>query len=124
LGNHVYYARYLDILEVGRTELLRSVGQPFLAWQERGVIFPVIECRLRYRGAARYDELLTIELEVSELRGIRLNFAYRILDQAGRILVEAETHHVCTSLEDKPRRLPSELTQALQPFVRSVSTKQ
>jgi len=42
---------------------------------------------------------------------------YRLLSEAGRVLVEAETLHVCTSPAEKPRRLPSELIQALQPFV-------
>jgi acyl-CoA thioester hydrolase len=118
LGNHVYYARYFDILEVGRTELFRHIGQPFLWWQERGLIFPVIECRVRYKGAARYDELLTLELSVNEARGIRLNLGYRIQNHTGQSLVEAETRHVCTSLEDKPRRLPPELITALKPFLK------
>jgi len=117
LGNHVYYSRYLDILEAARGEFFRSLGQTFLYWQERGTIFPVVECRLRYKDAARYDDVLTVELWLTAAEKVRLNFAYRILDTAGRVLVEAETLHVCTSLEDKPKRLPDELSTVLQPFV-------
>jgi acyl-CoA thioester hydrolase len=116
LGNHVYYARYLDILETARGEFFRQLGQPFLALQERDCIFPVTECRLRYLAAARYDDLLTVELRLTEAKGVRLTFACRILN-GDRLLVEAETRHVCTSLQDKPRRLPDELSAALQPFV-------
>ena len=65
LGNHVYYARYLDFLEAARGELFRKVGQPFLVLQGEEVLFPVIEARIRYRKAARYDDVLTIELEVT-----------------------------------------------------------
>src|SRR5262245_34454997 len=117
LCNHVYIPRDLDILEVARCEFFRHVGQPFLSWQERGTIFPVVECRLRYKGAARYDDVLTVELWLSAAEKVRLNFAYRILNSDGRVLVEAETNHVCTSLEDKPKRLPDELSLALQPFL-------
>jgi acyl-CoA thioester hydrolase len=119
VGNHVYYARYLDILEAARGEFVRQLGQPFLSWQERDTLFPVVECRLRYKGAARYDDVLTVELWLTAAEKVRLNFAYRILHSDGRVLVEAETLHVCTSLEEKPKRLPEELSVVLRPFLRS-----
>lgn len=109
VGNHVYYARYLDFLEVARGEFFRSLGQTFQAWQEQGFIFPVIECRLKYRAAARYDDELIVELGVTQAEGVRLGFVGRILRADGTLLVEAETWHVCTSLEERPRRLPEAL---------------
>lgn len=117
LGNHVYYSRYLDILEAARGEFFRHVGQTLLSWQERDTLLPVIECRLRYKGAARYDDLLTIELWLTAAARVRVNFAYRILNSDQALLVEAETLHVCTSLQDKPKRLPDELNAALLPFL-------
>jgi len=117
LGNHVYYARYLDILEAARGDFFRHLGQPFLKWQELDTVFPVVECHLRYQAAARYDDVLTVELWLTEVERIRLNFASRIVNQEGRVLVEAETLHVCTSLTDKPKRLPEELLGVLHPFV-------
>ena len=51
VGNHVYYSRYLDFLEAARGEFIRSLGSTVLQWQERDVIFPVIEARLRYKSA-------------------------------------------------------------------------
>src|SRR5258708_5015494 len=65
IGDHVYYARYLDLLEAARGEFFRSLGATFLQWQERDTIFPVLECRLRYRSPARYDDLLSIEVWVA-----------------------------------------------------------
>jgi acyl-CoA thioester hydrolase len=117
VGNHVYYARYLDILEAARGEFFRQLGQPFLKWQEQDTIFPVVECHLRYKAAARYDDVLTVELWLTEAEKIRLGFASRVLNQERRVLVEAETLHVCTSVTDKPKRLPEELGAALRPFV-------
>jgi acyl-CoA thioester hydrolase len=117
VGDHVYYSRYLDLLEVARGEFFRHLGRTFLDWQERDTIFPVVECRLRYKGAARYDDMVVTELWLSEAGKIRLNFAYRISDQQGRLLVEAETLHVCASIQGKPKRLPEELASLLQPFV-------
>lgn len=119
LGNHVYYARYLDLLEEARGELFRSIGEPFLKWQEQGVIFPVYEVHLRYREAARYDDELVIEVGLTRLRKAFLDFACRIVKADGAVVLEGETRHVCTSLDEKPMSIPPDLGGALQPHVRA-----
>ena len=58
-------------------------------------------------------EVLTIEVWVLEARGVRLNLGYRVVGSEGQVRVEGHTYHVCTNLEDKPRRLPAELMSAL-----------
>lgn len=113
IGNHIYYGRYLDLLEAARGELFRAAGHTFANWQAAGVIFPVIEVHLRYRAPARYDELLAIEVTILEATGIRLGFGYRIVGPDNTLLVEGETRHVCTTLEERPRRLPPDLALAL-----------
>ena len=121
VGNHVYYSRYLDMLEEARGELFRQLGCPFLALQEAGTALPVIGLQMAFKGAARYDDLLTIELGVNEMSGIRLNFGFRILNAGGALLAGGETRHVCAGLDEKPRRLPKELLEKLQPFLRPPS---
>ena len=120
VGNHLYYARHLDLLEAARGAFLRELGAGFLHWQERGTIFPVVECRLRYKAPARYDDVLAIEVWPAAVERVRLNFAYRITNQAGALILEAETFHVCTGLNEKPKRLPEELADRLRPCLRVV----
>src|SRR5262249_49065796 len=103
LGNHVYYARYLDLLEAARGEFFRCLGATFLQWQEQDVILPVVECHLRYVSPARYDDVLSTEVRVIAAQRARLNFAYRITNQVGELVLEGETHHVCTGLDGKPK---------------------
>jgi acyl-CoA thioester hydrolase len=114
VGNHIYHSRYLDLLEAARGEFVRSLGSTVLQWQERDVIFPVIEARLVYKLPARYDDLLAIEVWPTLMEKIRLNFGHRILNQHGKLILEAETFHVCTSVEEKPKRLPEELAEKLK----------
>jgi acyl-CoA thioester hydrolase len=116
VGNHVYYARYLDILEIARGEFFRELGTTFVQWQLQDAIFPVIEVRLRYKAPARYDDLLTCGLWLARADGVRLNFAYRIANQSGMVILEGETFHVCTGLDEKPKRLPEALIDLLAPF--------
>ena len=53
---------------------------------------------------------------MSALERVRLNFAYRVLHDSGRVLVEGETFHACASGDDKLKRLPEELTKLLRPY--------
>lgn len=117
IGNHVYYSRYLDLLETARGEFFRALGMTFQQLHDNGTIFPVIEARVRYKGAARYDDVLHIEVWLSELERVRMNFACRILNDAGKLLVEANTLHACASPDDKLKRLPEELVEKLRPYV-------
>ena len=113
LGNHVYYGRYLDLLEAARGEFLRQLGVSFLELQREEFIFPVIECRLRYKAPARYDDLLHIEVWPSKVERVRLHFGYRITETTGRLILEAETFHVCAGTNEKPKRLPETLMNLL-----------
>lgn len=114
VGNHVYYSRYLDFLEEARGEFFRSLGASLSVWQERGAIFPVIECHLRYRSPARYDDVLHIDIWPAVIDRVRLTFSYRVVKQTGHVVLEAKTTHVCTGLDEKPKRLPEELRHALE----------
>jgi len=117
VGNHVYHSRYLDWLEAARGEFIRSLGPTVLHWQEKDVIFPVIEARLRYKSPARYDDLLAIEVWPALVERVRLNFSHRILNQNGKLILEAETFHACTGVDEKPKRMPEELAAKLKPFL-------
>jgi len=118
VGNHVYHSRYLDLLEAARGEFIRSLGPTVLHWQDKDVIFPVIEARLRYKSPARYDDLLAIEVWPTLIERVRLNFGHRVTNQHGKLILEAETFHACTGIDEKPKRLPEELAEKLSPHLR------
>ena len=117
-GNHVYYARYLDILEESRGEFFRFLGVPLSSWQTVGAVFPVVEARLQFKSPARYDDLLSVELWLTQLRGIRLAFGYRVMNQDARVIATGDTAHVCTTLTEKPKRIPGSLVTLLAPYGR------
>ena len=117
VGNHVYHSRYLDLLEAARGEFIRSLGPTVLHWQEKDVIFPVIEARLRFKSPARYDDLLAIEVWPTVIERVRLNFGHRVTNQRGKLVLEAETIHACTGMDEKPKRMPEELAEKLRPYL-------
>jgi acyl-CoA thioester hydrolase len=118
VGNHVYYARYLDMLEEARGELFRQAGWPLRELQEAGVIFPVIGVAVSYQAPARYDDVIAISLQIIELGSVRLNFGFQISNADGKALADGETRHVCAGLDEKPKRLPKGVAEKLRPFLR------
>ena len=117
VGNHIYHSRYLDLLEAARGEFIRSLGPTVLHWQEKDVIFPVIEARLRFKSPARYDDLLAIEVWPTLIERVRLNFGHRVTNQHGKLVLESETFHACTGIDEKPKRMPEELAEKLKSYL-------
>lgn len=117
LGNHVYHARYLDILEAARGEFMRALGYPLQRLQDEDFIFPIISLRMKFVAPARYDEQLVIEMTLKDVSRLRMTVVHRVFSEAGTLFLEAETDHVCTSIHEKPKRMPRELQDACQRFV-------
>jgi acyl-CoA thioester hydrolase len=118
--NVVYYANYLVWFEVGRVELLRTLGFSYRQLEEEhGCILPVIEATCRYRSPARYDDQILIETRPALLRGPVLKFAYRILRKAEEgadptLLAEGETVHVVCDSQMNKKPLPAHYADALR----------
>jgi acyl-CoA thioester hydrolase len=117
----VYYANYLVWFELGRVELLRSLGLAYSRLEtDHGCILPVIEARCRYRAPARYDDEILIETRPAMMRESVLKFAYRIyrkLDQKEKereLLAEGETVHVVCDDQLQRKPLPEKYAAALR----------
>lgn len=74
----VYHTHYLDYFEEARTEALRSFGLAYRELEESGVIMPVTEVEMRFRGAARYDDLLAVETSFPEEPRTRVGIEYSV----------------------------------------------
>lgn len=98
----VYYGNYFTWFEVGRTELLRSTGSSYREMESGGVFLPVVEATCHYKSPARYDELLTIKTSISKLSVARIVFAYTMVGEDGRTVVEGSTTHAFVSAEGRP----------------------
>ena len=104
-GGVVYNANFLRYFEMGRTEMMRSLSLPYSMIEERGLILPVTESYLRYKAPARYDDLITINTSLVEVKKYSSRFNYRIVlaDEDGKeqLLVKGFTVHACVSREGK-----------------------
>jgi acyl-CoA thioester hydrolase len=116
----VYYANYFVWFEIGRVEVLRSVGLSYDHMEkEHKLILPVVDASCRYRASAKYDDEILIETHPAMLRGSVLKFAYRILRNgkdgaAPALLAEGETVHVVCDGQLNRHPLPEAYAGALR----------
>lgn len=111
-SGYVYHAAYLKFFERGRTEFLRDLGIHHFELIEQGIAFAVRKMEIDFVGAARIDDLLTVETKVIEASPVRLVLAQTLLrDQT--ILTTARVLVVAIKTTGGPVRLPAALRARL-----------
>jgi acyl-CoA thioester hydrolase len=109
----VHHANYLTYFEAGRVDWLHRRGVSYDTWTKQGVHLPVVETNLRYRKAARFDDVLVVETTCAVVTRVTVRFDYRILrDDA--LLCEGDTLLACVGAELSPKRLPPALAEVFK----------
>lgn len=114
----VYHGTYFQYFEVGRTEHLRALGRRYRDLEESGIALAVVLATARYRGSARYDDLLRVKTWVSALTHVTVTYSYDIFRVANDgseegPLVTGKTTLACLGPDRRPRRLPPDLAALL-----------
>jgi acyl-CoA thioester hydrolase len=104
----VHHGNYLTYFEAGRVDWLHRRGISYDRWAAQGIHLPVVEAKLRYRKAARFDEALVVESACAELKRVTVLFAYRIL-RGEELLCEGETLLACVGHDLAPKRFPPDI---------------
>ncbi len=110
----VYHANYLVWLDVARCELLRQAGMSYKELEGKGFFLVVSEVRIRYKRAAKYDDLIRVKCWVREVGSRKVGFGYAI-EHAERdeLLATAVIELISLSHQFLPTRLPPEVAQLL-----------
>lgn len=116
-GGVVYYANYLKFMERARTEWLRNMGleQDELIARD-AVIFAVRSVQVDYLLPARFNEALTVSVEVLEQGRASLIFAQKIQrNNDETVLCQGQIKLACLDSDSfKPRALPASLLNELK----------
>jgi acyl-CoA thioester hydrolase len=115
---YLYYGNYAQYYEIGRVELMRSLGVSYKQLEEeQGILMPVMSLNMRFVRPARYDELLTIRTTLRELPAQSITFHVEIFNEQKKLLnggsvklcfVDAKTN--------KTLHTPDALIQKLQAY--------
>ena len=112
----VYYSNYFVWFEVGRCDLLRSLGHAYRELESLGVLLPVIEASCEFKSSAHYDDVLEIDTRATLLSPVRVEFCYdvtREVDSKKSILAIGKTVHAAVNSVGSPTRIPEDIRTVL-----------
>lgn len=114
----VYNGKYLEYFEVGRTELLRSCGLPYIVLENNGYQLPLMEAGLKYKNPSHYDDVLIIEAKLKELYSAKVHIEYIITRESDNQIISTgfTTHMFIKTDSKKPTRPPKVYIEALSKF--------
>jgi acyl-CoA thioester hydrolase len=74
----VYYAKFFEYFEQGRSDLLRELGMPYPEIERMGFFLPVIEAHADYLRSAHYDDLLSVTTILREEPQAKVRIDYEV----------------------------------------------
>ncbi len=113
-----YYGVYAQYYEVGRVELLRSLGLTYKKLEDMGFALPVVNLNINYKKPAYYDDQLIIRTTIKELPSAKVTFYYKVLNANNELLnigevilvfVNKETRKPCSAPEIVINKLKEKL---------------
>lgn len=123
LSGVVYHANYLRYMERGRSEFFRAAGILRLAQLEapEPTAWTLRKAEIEYLRPARVDDLIEVHTRATSLTGARMSAEQDIFCR-GLQLTRGRVEACIITLEGKPRRLPAEMRQKLEPYVMETDT--
>jgi acyl-CoA thioester hydrolase len=105
---YMYYGNYAQFYEVGRVELLRSLGMTYESMEASGIMMPVLELKCKYIKPALYDQEITVKVIIEKMPGIRIHFNYELYNEHEELINIGETTLVFVDMVKNRPCHPSE----------------
>lgn len=117
----VHHSSYLPWMEIGRTELLRAVGESYASLEDAGVFMVVTKLEVKYRRPLKYDDVVEIRTKVEKASKVKLHHSYEmvLVERLGKapdfndpavpsdgVCAVATTELACVGSDGRPKALP------------------
>jgi acyl-CoA thioester hydrolase len=94
----VYHSNYLRWFEIGRSEMLRSMGVSYKTLESKGFYLPLSEMYCKFNTPSQYDDILLIETSFDKRYRAGMKFDYQIFSENGdKLLASGYTKHACVN---------------------------
>ena len=114
----VYYGIYAQYYEVGRVELLRSLGISYKSLEDSGYELPVVSFKINYKRPAFYDDEIIIKTSISETPSSKITFDYECFNLDGTLINNGQVVLVFVNRDTKkPCKPPQIIIDNLKNFL-------
>lgn len=105
---YLHHAKYWEYFEHARTELLRRRGVRYRDLEAEGVLFVVYKAACQYILPIRYDDLVTVRVQVERITRTRVDHSYEVT-RDGAKTCEATSTLACVGRNGRPIVMPEAL---------------
>ena len=109
----VYYSRYFEYFEEGRTEMLKSIGLSINSIEENGILLPVVTAHCDYRKGLKLEQKTILEVSILELPKSRLKISYEIKSRNNIKSIYGYTEHAFMKKNGRPTKAPDIIIDAI-----------
>jgi len=102
----VYNGRYFEYFEVGRADLMRSLGMTYRQFEEAGFFLPLIEAYAKYIRQVNYDDIIEVKAMLKETPKARLRIDYEVYREGEKTTEGFTVHSFVDSKSGRPVRAP------------------
>jgi acyl-CoA thioester hydrolase len=115
---YLYYGNYAQYYEIGRVELIRSLGVTYKDMEEKmGIMMPVMSMEVRYLRPLFYDNLVKIRTTLKELPGDVIDFHVELYNEEGKLANGGKVRLCFVDIQTKKRvPTPAELIEKFKPY--------
>jgi acyl-CoA thioester hydrolase len=111
-----HHSNYLIWCEQARTDHMRALGVSYRKLEEQGLLLPVVDAKVRFRAAARYDDVVRVRCWVRDVASRRVVFGY-VVESAddSRTLATAETSLMAVDVNYRRTVIPESVRSKMVP---------
>ena len=97
----VHHSNYIRWMEEARVDFLDQLGWGFEKLEEMGIVSPVSAIQCRYKFSAVFPEIVMINVQLQEFKGVKMKLSYEMRKEDGTLVCEAYSEHGFLDKEGK-----------------------
>lgn len=117
----VWHGAYLRWMEMGRVDFCSELGYTLKELEGMDILLPVSSINIKYKASAKLEDIVVVETEVSEFRGITATFKQTIKSkETGKVFITADVV-ICAVHQDGSlyRKIPEPLYSIFEKEVKN-----
>ena len=117
----VHHANYIRWMEEARIDFMDRLGFPYAGMEKSGVVSPVKKVSCEYKSPCTFGETIGITVSVGSFNGVVMVIRYRMVNEKGVTVCEAESEHVFLNREGRFVRMKREMPEFCEAIEKAIS---
>lgn len=119
-----HHSNYIRFMEEARVDFLSQIGWDYDRLEKMGIASPVTAIECRYKSPTTFADVISVEVWVEELKGVRLKIGYEMKADNGTHVFEAHSEHCFLNTEGRPIRIQRECPEFYEALCRLAGSRQ